>query len=708
MQFRVHYAISCSYDMLLTHGDLCGAMTIALDLNDESKILETFHLCDNVDQCVPATRLTQVDPESTNLWVENALITYNPRDRDAELSIRRKMRLQLIHLISADRVFLHFDKLFSEDDECAATFQKILRREHLSEFFIHVATDLDCLEPRSPDAIYRTDNRRSGGLDPLRSAVASSYVSGFVHAGCKNDLVLLGEGSQFIHKARGYGITAATAAIGLISLWDLVHCLEKIDKFQYSAEPLTRGGALLAIGINTTGVANECDPLLALVPEALQAPTIAERITAYTTLGYAYVGTARQEVAELLVPVLLDAEALGGLEASSQAALALGLVFVGTGNEDVSEALIQMLLERGQSADSIHVYNVAIALALLFLGKEESAAAVSDMLAAVPKPLGDFCTILLDACAYAGSGDILKVQEMVQTMVKKTSALYTDTETKDGDGKADAKADNKGDGMEGDGDGKGGDGKEGDGKGEGANVDVAMTDGEKKTEQGDASKGDMKDGDMKDGDMKDGEEKTVEGDMKEKTGEGDMDEEMESLMTNVNVRESFESALPGLAVLALPLLTLREEYGSDMLFRLYSHFVQFDGVFVKRAVAVALMIQSASAPRPFVIEMLSKLSHDSDADTALHAILALGVVGCGTNNAKIAELLRDLSTFYAVDPQALFLVKLAQGILYTGKGLLTITSLHSGRRLINKSSLAGLIAFAVQSLFTKDTLCTNK
>jgi 26S proteasome regulatory subunit N1 len=37
-----------------------------------------------------------------------------------------------------------------------------------------------------------------------------------------------------------------------------------------------------------------------------------------------------------------------------------------------------------------------------------------------------------------------------------------------------------------------------------------------------------------------------------------------------------------------------------------------------------------------VTDLLSKLSHDADADTAQTAILGLGLIGAGTNNARIA------------------------------------------------------------------------
>lgn len=50
-----------------------------------------------------------------------------------------------------------------------------------------------------------------------------------------------------------------------------------------------------------------------------------------------------------------------------------------------------------------------------------------------------------------------------------------------------------------------------------------------------------------------------------------------------------------------------------------------------------------------VIDTLSKLSHDADQDVALGAIISMGLIGAGTNNARLAGLLRQLAAYYAKD-----------------------------------------------------------
>ena len=108
---------------------------------------------------------------------------------------------------------------------------------------------------------------------------------------------------------------------------------------------------------------------------ALKTRSKPERMAAITALGYAYVGTAKEEVSALLVPILVDLETLGGLEVSAAAALALGLVYVGTGDENIAEAIFQTLVERVQlpaGIDTIQALNLALGFALLFLEQKQA------------------------------------------------------------------------------------------------------------------------------------------------------------------------------------------------------------------------------------------------------------------------------------------------------------------------------------------------
>ena len=61
------------------------------------------------------------------------------------------------------------------------------------------------------------------------------------------------------------------------------------------------------------------------------------------------------------------------------------------------------------------------------------------------------------------------------------------------------------------------------------------------------------------------------------------------------------------------------------------------------------------------------------------AILGLGMVSAGSNNSRVAGLLRQLSEFYAKEANHLFMVRISQGLNSMGKGLLSMGPFHSDR-----------------------------
>merc|ERR1719335_1507342 len=130
-----------------------------------------------------------------------------------------------------------------------------------------------------------------------------------------------------------------------------------------------------------------------------------------------------------------------------------------------------------------------------------------------------------------------------------------------------------------------------------------------------------------------------------------------------------------------------EDIGAEMAVRTLDHILQYGELTLRRAVPLALAMLHISNPRVTIIDTLSKLSHDADQDVALGAIFSMGIIGAGTNNARLAGLLRQLAAYYAKDANSLFMVRIAQGMLYMGKGLMSISPLHSDRFLLDNVGL---------------------
>jgi len=112
---------------------------------------------------------------------------------------------------------------------------------------------------------------------------------------------------------------------------------------------------------------------------------------------------------------------------------------------------------------------------------------------------------------------------------------------------------------------------------------------------------------------------------------------------------------------------------------------------LRRVVPLGVAMLHMSNPKPTVIDMLSKLSHDGDQEVAQGAIMSLGFVGSGTNNSRIALQLRNLSTYWGKDANTLFVVRIAQGMLHMGKGLMTLSPTYSDKLLTSPTALAGIL-----------------
>jgi len=158
------------------------------------------------------------------------------------------------------------------------------------------------------------------------------------------------------------------------------------------------------------------------------------------------------------------------------------------------------------------------------------------------------------------------------------------------------------------------------------------------------------------------------------------------------------------AVLGISMIALGDRLSEKMALRSLDHVLQYGEVNVRRAVPLALALLSVSHPRIMLIDTLSKLSHDQDLQVSQNAVLSLGFLGAGTNNSRIANILRELSGYYNKEPNHLFLVRIAQGLLHMGKGLMTLSPTHNDNFLLSKIGLAGLLALMHTSLDLKNSL----
>ncbi|CAM8888009.1 unnamed protein product [Rhodiola kirilowii] len=478
------------------------------------------------------------------------------------------------------------DEMIGDGDD-RETLQEIVNNTKLSEGYLNLARDIEVMEPKSPEDIYKAhllDGRASAGasVDSARQNLAATFVNAFVNAGFGQDKLMTvssepSSGSStgnWLYKNKEHGKISAAASLGMISLWDVDAGLAQLDKYFHSSDNHAIAGALLGVGIVNCGVQSDCDPALALLSDYIGKEDPSIRIGAILGLGISYAGAQHDQIRQTLTPILNDPKAT--LDIIAFTAISLGLIYVGSCNEEVAQAIIFALMDRSESELSDPLTRLLpLGLGLLYLGKQENVEATAEVSKTFHEKIRKYCDMTLLSCAYAGTGNVLKVQNLL----------------------------------------------------------------------------------------------------------GHCAQHLEKSETH-----------QGPAVLGIAMISMAEELGLEMSIRSLEHLLQYGEQNIRRAVPLALALLCISNPKVNVMDTLSRLSHDADSEVAMAAVLSLGFIGAGTNNARIAGMLRNLSSYYYKDPNLLFWVRIAQGLVHLGKGLLTLNPYHSERFLLSPTALAGIVA----------------
>jgi 26S proteasome regulatory subunit N1 len=506
----------------------------------------------------------------------------------------KSTRRQMAFLIARQRIW--FDVSDDEDPE----LQECMNNTRMTDYFKALGKELNILDPKTPDDIYKThlESSRTAGLtntDSARHNLASSFVNAFVNAGFSNDKLMLESDSKtsWVWKTKDEGKMSATASLGMLLLWDVEQGLDKIDPYTNVDDDMVKAGAMLATGVLNSGVRMESDPALALLADEdnITHKNINIRMGSIIGLGLAYAGSNKEELLELLLPIVSDTSL--DMQLSAMAALSLGMIFVGSANGEVTDALMNTLLDEDRTKQLTNKWTrfMALGLALLFFGQQEEVEVILETLKALDHPMSKPTAVLAEVCAWAGTGAVLKIQQLLHICNEH-----------------------------------------------------------------------------------------IEDDSDEKKG---------------------DELLQSYAVIGLSLVAMGEDIGQDMIIRTFGHLMHYGEANIRKAVPLAMGLISPSNPQMKIYDTLSRYSHDNDNDVAVNAIFAMGLCGAGTNNARLAQLLRQLASYYHRDPNALFMVRIAQGLLHMGKGTMSANPFHSDRQVLSRVSSAGLLTVLVSLIDAK-------
>ncbi|KAK6463954.1 putative proteasome non-ATPase subunit [Scheffersomyces coipomensis] len=555
--------------------------------------------------------------------------------------------------------------------------QETISNVKLHEYYAYLVKELNLLDPKVPEDIYKShlENAKfglgTGSVDSAKQNLAASFVNAFINLGYGTDKLIQTEDERktWIYKTKGLGMVSTTASLGALYQWNINEGLQALDKYTYAEEPEVKAGALLGIGIVASNVHDENISAYALLEEYVGADKF--QTSAITGLGIAFAGSADESVLNLLLPLVSDTTVK--VEVSCLAALALGHVFVGTCHGDITSTILQTFLERDTFAfDDKYIRFMALGLGLLYMGKTEQVEDVLETIDAINHPISKTLKVLVNICAYAGTGNVLQIQSLLQMCTAKPKDLseeekkleLSEDQLKEKELKSEIK--------------------------QALNEDVEMEEG---AEPAAASSTTNEVKEEQEG-KKESEATAADGEEPEDEDADDEDSEKDELYQ-------------GIAVLGLALIAMGEDIGSDMALRHFSHLMHYGNPIIKRAVPLAMGLVSTSNPQMKVFDTLSRYSHDPDLEVSQNAIYSMGLVGAGTNNARLAQLLRQLASYYVKSPDSLFMVRIAQGLLHLGKGTLTLSPFNIERTITSKVSLAALLTISVALLDPKSVILSD-
>uniref|UniRef100_A0A0D3A3S5 26S proteasome non-ATPase regulatory subunit 2 homolog n=1 Tax=Brassica oleracea var. oleracea TaxID=109376 RepID=A0A0D3A3S5_BRAOL len=331
---------------------------------------------------------------------------------------------QFCYMISRHGITVELDSEMVADKDDRDMLQDIVNNTKLSEGYLTLARDIEVMEAKTPEDIYKAhllDGRASSGpsVDSARQNLAATFVNAFVNAGFGQDKLMTvpsdaasGTAGNWLFKNKEHGKTSAAASLGMILLWDVDAGLTQLDKYFHSTDNPVLAGALLGVGINNCGIKSDCDPALALLGEYVDNEDSSVRIGAIMGLGIAYAGSQNDQLRSSLSPILNDAKA--PLDVIAFAALSLGMIYVGSCNEEVAQSIIFALMDRSEAqlGDALTRF-LPLGLGLLYLGKQESVEATAEVSKTFNEKIRKYCDMTLLSCAYAGTGNVLKVQDLL-------------------------------------------------------------------------------------------------------------------------------------------------------------------------------------------------------------------------------------------------------------------------------------------------------
>jgi 26S proteasome regulatory subunit N1 len=158
------------------------------------------------------------------------------------------------------------------------------------------------------------------------------------------------------------------------------------------------------------------------------------------------------------------------------------------------------------------------------------------------------------------------------------------------------------------------------------------------------------------------------------------------------------------AVIGIATIALGDTVGCQMVRRMFEQVLQFGRSYARRMVPIGLALTAIANPQPDVVDNLHRIGHDPDPATAKNAIIALGLLGAGTQNTRVINTLRSLAEFHKETSGNVMLAKISEGLVQLGQGLMTLSPTYGDSLLLHPVALASLLVVAYASIMAEELI----
>lgn len=546
----------------------------------------------------------------------------------------------------------------------------------LKEFDQLKAIDIRQMTHLSPIA-SRIENPRCPRRKTRSMRLKSLFIAnGLANCGAGSDALLLTHFNLRRFKIK-YGtdtLCTLISSIGLIHLWNADGSYEFYRQLESESGNQIQAGLCMATLLMRSSIRCENDLLSRFNLNDIHDKNWEYQISIVIALGIAHVGSENEEAINLLQDVLINSQI--PLIVKGLAGLSIGLIVVGSANCYCARLLLECLLEIDcliQCPENLVTsWFLCLAIGLCFLAQKRvnyKNELKMQLNCLQSDGLRDLLNLICMICSFAGSGDVLKVQQLLHSVLfNKSGSQSTDS---------------------------GGAGTSGT-----RNLDQrsGSSDSDLEFEQIAHFLFDPIGFIMR-------EPRTRINRHTNTTETIDSIDLIRSSLLNRERDHSVdkedvgsisewpcENLISSISIIGIAIIASGEVISREMASRILQKILITTNCPGKEMVPLAYAILYTSNPDPVIMDILEKIAKNESVSTSLNAIIACGLIGGGTLNGKVVRMLKSVVQHYENGPSyVLNAAILSSGLLHLGRGLLGLHPFNCDGKLLIHNSFAALL-----------------